>query len=514
MSAPKEWLPYKPVVYDRDLVLRTDVCVIGSGAGGAVFASELAEGGKQVVLLEKGGLNTRKDFNQQEADMMPKLFEEGGGRTTSDGAIVVLHGTTVGGSTTVNWAISFDPPEHVLDAWTHDWGIPGITLADLKPSLGKVRHVLNVRRLAEGELNENSRLLMQGAAKLGMKAARFEHSRTDCIGSGFCILGCAYDRKQSMLVTYVPRAMHFGAQLFANAEISGFERDGDRVVAATGVLTDPTTGVTYKLRVEADLFAVAGGAISTPVLLRKSGLVPPSSRAGENLTIHPTTALVGIFEHEVRGYEGIHFGSYVQDLEPEGIIIEAVFAYPGLKASAILGAGVEAQEYLRLYNHMAAGIVLLHDDGRGRVGVDGYGLPVIDYVVSPVDQAKLRKGLKALAKIYFAAGAKEVLIPHVSKPKVTSADQVDAVIDGLDLSPNRLATFSAHQMGTMPMGADPATAVTDPWGRVWGWQNLLVVDSSTFPTSLGVNPQITVAALADRAARHVLSEPARYFGNS
>lgn len=508
----EEWLPYEPVAYDRDLELTADACVIGTGAGGAVFASELAEAGRSVVMLEKGHLYTRKDFNQHERDMMPKLFEEGGARTTSDGGIVVLHGNCVGGSTTVNWAICFDPPEQVLDAWSTGWSIPGIRLADLRPSLDKVRFVLNVRRLEAREVNRNSQLLMEGARKLGMRAERFEHSRTACVGSGFCILGCAYDRKQSMLVTYVPRAIHHGARLLAAAEVTGFERSGDRITAAVGVLTDPASGRQHRVRVKAGLFAVAGGAISTPVLLAKNGLANSSGRLGENLTIHPTTAVVGIFDEPVRGFEGIHFGSYMPDLEPEGIIIEAVFAYPGLLASAMLAAGERSQRLLTQYDHMAAGIVLLHDDGRGRVRVDRHGLPVIDYQVSPKDQAKFRKGLKTLARIYFAAGAREVVIPHVTCPLLTHADQVDRVVDGLDLSPNRLATFSAHQMGTAAMAADPRQGVTDPWGRVHGWRNLLVVDGSLMPTSLGVNPQITIAALADRAARHVLADPAPYFG--
>lgn len=508
----KEWLPYESVAYDRDLELTADAVVIGTGAGGAVFASELAEAGKAVVMLEKGNLYTKKDFNQHERDMMPKLFEEGGGRTTSDGGIVVLHGNAVGGSTTVNWAICFDPPEAVLDDWARTWDIPDIGLDALRPSLDKVRFVLNVRKLDDRELNRNSRLLMEGARKLGMRGEVFEHSRTNCVGSGFCILGCAYDRKQSMLVTYVPRAIHHGARLLPAVEVTGFEREGDRITAAVGVATDPTTGRKFRVRVKAGLVAVAGGAISTPVLLAKNGLANTSGRLGTNLTIHPTTAVVGVFDEPVRAFEGIHFGSYVPDLEPEGIILESVFAYPGLMASAMLAAGERSQRLMTRYDHLAASIVLLHDDGRGRVRVDGHGMPAIDYVVSPKDQAKFRKGMKTLAKIYFAAGAREVVIPHVTGPVLTSSADVDRVVDGLDLSPNRLATFSAHQMGTAPMGANPRTSVTDPWGRVHGWKNLLVVDSSVMPTSLGVNPQITIAALADRAARHVLAEPARYFG--
>ena len=509
----QDWLPYEPVAYDRDLDLAADACVIGTGAGGAVFASELAEAGRSVVMLEKGNLYTRQDFNQHERDMMPKLFEEGGARTTSDGGIVILHGSCVGGSTTVNWAICFDPPEAVLEEWATGWDLPGIRLADLRPSLDKVRFVLNVRPLEARELTRNGRLLIEGAHKLGLRGERFEHSRTNCVGSGFCILGCAYDRKQSMLVTYVPRAIHHGAKLLASAEVTGFERAGDRIGAAVGVLTDPATGRKHRVRVRADLFAVAGGAISTPALLARNGLANGSGRLGENLTIHPTSAVVGVFEEPVRAFEGIHFGSYVPDLEPEGIILESVFTYPGLMASAMLAAGERSQQLMRRYDHMAAAIVLLHDDGRGSVRVDRHGLPTIDYRVTPKDQAKFRKGLKTLAHIFFAAGATEVVIPHVSGPVLTRDDQVDAVIDALDLAPNRLATFSAHQMGTASMAADPRRGVTDPWGLVHGWRNLMVVDGSLMPTSLGVNPQITIAALADRAARHVLAEPARYFGS-
>ena len=509
-----EWLPYGPVAYDRDLELAADACVVGTGAGGAVFASELAEAGKRVVMLEKGGLYTRKDFSQDEATMMPKLFDAAGARTTADGGIVVLHGACVGGGTTVNWAICFDPPEAVLEGWATAHGIPGIRLADLRPSLDKVRFVLNVQKMQPGEVSENGRLFLAGARKLGLTADRFEHSRTACLGSGFCILGCAYDRKQSMLVTYVPRAMRFGATLVSSAEVMGFEREGDRVTAAVGHLTDPASGRTFRLRVRAPLFAVAGGAISTPVLLAKSGLVPASGLNGYNLRLHPTTAVVGLFDHEVRGFEGIHFGAYVSDLEHQGIIIESVFAYPGLMASAMLSGGPLAQRYMQRYAHMAAGIVLLHDDGAGRVSVGPGGQPRVDYVVSARDREKFRTGIKTLARIYFAAGAREVVVPHVSGPVLTREADVDRLIDALDLGPNRLATFSAHQMGTTPMGADPQTSVTDPDGRLWGLRNVLVVDGSVMPTSLGRNPQITIAALADRAARRVLADPRRYFGSA
>jgi choline dehydrogenase-like flavoprotein len=501
-------MPPVETAYDRDLDLVADVCVIGTGAGGAVLASELAEAGRSVIMLEKGGYHTRKAFTQSEQDMMPLLFEEGGARTTKDGGISVLHGSTVGGSTTVNWAICFDPPPAILDDWASNHGIDRIRLEDLRPSLAKVRRILNVQPIPPEAVPENGRLLLEGAEKLGMKGGVFEHNRTQCLNSGFCILGCSYDRKQSMLVTYVPRAIHFGARLLPRAEAKTFDRDGDRITAVRGTLTDPQTGNQYAFRVRAKVFSVSGGAVSTPTLLKQNGL--GNSHVGRNLTLHPTTAAVGLFDHPVRAFSGIHFTTYVSDLEPEGILIESVFAYPGLMGSNLFRWGQSAVETMAQYDRMAAAIVLLHDDGRGTVEVDRWGLPEIDYWVNAKDQAKFRRGLKALARIYLAAGAREVLVPHAEGFVITREADL-AHIDRMPIEPNRMAVFSAHQMGTAAMGSDPDHSATDSWGRLHELQNLFVCDSSLFPTSLGVNPQLTTAALGDRTARYLLSEPKRFF---
>lgn len=504
-----EWMPQVDTRYDRDLDLTADVCVIGTGAGGAVLASELAEAGYSVIMLDKGGYHTRKAFNQREADMMPLLFEEGGARTTKDGGISVLHASTVGGSTTVNWAICFDPPAHILDDWADTYGIEGIRLEDLTPSLSKVRKILNVQPIPPEAVPENGKLLLEGARKLGMHAGRFEHNRTQCLHSGFCMLGCAYDRKQSMLVTYVPRAIHFGARLLPNAEATRLEREGNRITAVHATLTNPYSGNQYHLTVRAKVVSVSGGAISTPVLLAKNDL--GNHLVGRNLTLHPTTAAVGRFRHPVKAFQGIHYTTYVSDLEPEGILIESTFVYPGLMGANLFRWGREAVEAMAAYDHLACAIVLLHDDGRGSVSVDRWGLPEIDYWVNATDQEKFRKGLKTLSRIYLAAGAIEVMIPHASGITIRSEADLSK-IDRMPIAPNRMAVFSAHQMGTAAMGSDPDRSVTDSWGRVHGMENLFVCDASLFPTSLGVNPQITIAAMGDRTARYLKRHAAHYFG--
>lgn len=503
MSAP-EWFPPAPAPATGEERLEAEVCVIGSGAGGAVFASELAEAGLKVVLLEKGPYVGRQDFNQQERDMMPLLYEDGGLRTTEDGGIQILHGASVGGSTTVNWAICFDPPPQVVQAWQAQHGATGLSMAALKPSLDKVRHVLNVQRMREDELTRNGQLFMEGARRLGMKAERFEHNRTECLRSGFCMLGCAYDRKQTMNVTYVPRARHFGAELRPDAEVLSFERDGARISAAIAQRKHPKTGQQHRLVVKAKLFAVAGGAISTPLLLLKNGLANRSGALGKGLRLHPTTAAVGVFEQPVRAVEGIHYGAHVRDMEPEGILLESVFAYPGMLGASMGMWGVAARELMAQYQHMAAGIVLLKDEGQGRVEVGPEGRPRIHYDLASGDSLRFQRGLRALAAIFFAAGAREVVLPVVGGLRLKGPQDLDR-IDRIEAKANRLAMFSAHQMGTAAMGKDPYRSVVDGFGRSHEHPNLWVVDASSFPTAVGVNPQITIAAMADRSARRVLA---------
>jgi choline dehydrogenase-like flavoprotein len=154
---------------------------------------------------------------------------------------------------------------------------------------------------------------------------------------------------------------------------------------------------------------------------------------------------------------------------------------------------------------MAAAIVLLHDDGRGSVELGPDLRPRVSYTVTEKDYAKFRKGLETVARIYFAAGARRVHIPHVEGPTLHDPSEIERALNALDFAPNRLATFSAHQMGTAMMGADPSRSVVDPDGRLHGYENVSVVDASVFPTSIGVNPQITIAALADRAARRLIA---------
>ena len=495
MGEPLDWLKRVDADHRGSLDWTTEVVVVGSGAGGAVVASELAEAGIPTVLVEQGFHHTRRDFTQKEPDMMALLYEDAGARTTSDGSIVLLQGRTVGGSTVVNWAICFDPPADVLARWASDHGLPELLDDDLPRALRKVRHVLNVRPIPADMVPPAGQKMLAGARALGLEAGVLEHNRTECLQSGFCMLGCAYDRKQTMLVTYVPRALHHGARLLPGARVDRILSRGNVVTGIEGELHDERTGERHPFRIAARHVVVAGGAIGTPMLLQRSGLAP---RAGHNLTLHPTSAVIARFDEPVQAYRGIHYTTHVSEWASEGILLENVFAYPGLLAASSMRMGRELERLMAAYDHLAGAIVLAHDDGRGRVEALPDGTPAVHYALDPRDAARIRKGWGELARIYLAAGAREVVIPHADAAPVTSTEDLTA-IDRLRMDPCRFALFSAHQMGTAPMGP-PGYGVCDHAGRVHGMQNLLVADTSLFPTSLGVNPQITAATLATRVA--------------
>jgi choline dehydrogenase len=462
--------------------------------------------GAKVGVLEDGGYHVSARFDMTEANMFSRLYQEQGGRATADQSMAILQGRAVGGTTVVNWTTCFRTPERVMQHWAEHHGVEGLTHAALVPHWEEIERRLNVQAMRLDQVNANNLVTWRGLDALGWHKDLLFRNVKNCAHTGYCGMGCVIDAKQSMLVTYVPRAIRRGARLLASAEATGFERVGDEVRAVTGHVTDPATGRRHPLRVRARYVAVAAGALGTPPLLRLAGVTSP--RLGENLALHPTSAVVAVFDHEVRGFEGIHYGAYADDSQG-GYVLESVFAYPALAASTMLRAGEAAQRVMKDYTRLTAGIVLVHDEGRGRVHVDGEGPARVDYALHPNDQQHFRRGLRELVALYLAAGAREVHVPAAAVPPIlrgASPGQVEAALAGLSLAPNRLALFSAHQMGTAAMSADPARGVTDSFGRVHGTRNLWVADGSLCPTSLGVNPQITIAALADRAARRLLAE--------
>ncbi|GIW43776.1 MAG: oxidoreductase [Candidatus Binatia bacterium] len=501
-----------------DQNLEGEVCVIGSGAGGAVVAKELAEGGKDVILLEQGGYYTKEDFTQREEEMMPLLFEDMGQRATEDGHILILQGRNIGGSTVHNLCYCFRTPRPIVEKWRREDGIRW-TYEELVPSFERVEAMLHVQPIAEAQVNTLNRKIREGCEKLGFHGVVAHHNRVNCTSSGFCILGCPFDAKQSMALTYIPAADRAGARIFANCPVDRLETSGSRVVAVEGRVVDESGAALARVRVRAPVFVLSAGAINGPALLLRSVTGSAGSLPiGKRLHLHPSVLLAGIYDEDIYGYLGIPQSYYVDefiDLErnpDSGYIIMPIFGFPVATAAQLPGFGRTHAKLMRAYHRMVGILVLLHDQSEGEVAPGKDGRPRIRYELRTEEQSLMAEGMRHCAEILFASGAREVVVPYFRDPLWLKPTDDLRIIERRGCRPGEIPLASTHPQGSCRMGEDPARSVVNSWGQSHQLKNLFVADMGIFPSSLGAPPQITTAALADLIAHHVLAQWPRVAG--
>ncbi len=488
-----------------DLTLDVDLCVVGSGAGGAMVAARVAAAGHRVVVLEEGGHLGPRDFNQREDDMLPRLFQDGGGRTTLDGAITVLGGSGVGGSTVHNTNLCKRAPAELLARW----GLPGWTSDALAPHYDAVEKLLSVTPIGAERMNRNNALLAAGAKKLGWAGGLLSHNRHGCVGSGFCELGCAFDAKQNALKVLIPAAVADGATVLSDCRAERIlvaeDKQGARVIGVQARAVKPGGIRGAMVHVRARAVCLSGSAIGSAALALDSGLPDPERRIGKSLRLHPGCAVAGVFKETVEAWWGIpqsyevtqHL-QFADDSAKERAWIVPAFAHPIGLATSLPGFGKEHMRWMRNYPRLAVFSTMIHDRTSGTIGVK-HGRPTIEYVLEPADQRALLFGLRACAELLLAAGAERVLVPF-AEPLVIEAAQ--SARDLLHIETHRYRPLdplltAVHPMGTLPLGT-----LVDTDGRYRHARNLWVADGSLFPTSLGVPPQMSIYAAA-----HKISEP-------
>lgn len=502
------------------LELHTDAVIVGSGAGGGVVAARLAAAGMEVIVVEAGQYRPEPEMPRVEAEAFRDLYLDRGTTASADLGISILAGSGLGGGTTINWTTSLAPPDWLRAEWASVHGLAGFDGPEADADLARLRAELDLR--PPTVVPPKDRLILEGAAALGWEAAPTERNAGPCTDCGACSFGCPSGAKRSGLRAHLREAARKGARFLVGARVDVVELHGGTAAAVHGLLQ--LNGRSIPFRVGARHVVLAAGPLRTPLILEGSGIGHP--QLGRNLRLHPVVAVTARMHEPVDLWLGpSQAARSLQFARPGpedaagpahgGFVIESCPPHPGLAASAYPWDGADAHAaHMRHYRFDVPLIAICRDGGSGRVRWSRGGHPRIEYRLAPADADSARRALVEIARLARAGGAQEVTALATPALRWTGEPGgFDAFLKRLGrapAAPNRITLFSAHQMGTACAGADPGRHVCDPFGRVRSAsrpvRGLYVGDASLFPSAPGVNPMLTVMALAERTARAVLAD--------
>jgi choline dehydrogenase-like flavoprotein len=472
-----------------------DVVVVGSGAGGAVAAAELAAAGLDVIVLEAGQHYNRDNYPDDHLEAIAELYRDGG-LTIAEGRppIPVPVAKVVGGTTVINSGTCFRAPEPVLADWKQRFGIAWAE--DMDADYAEAEQTLHVKQLDPETMGRNGQLAMEGAAAIGASGAPIHRNAGDCVQCSSCPFGCEIDAKRGMHVSYLPRAVAAGARIRAGVEVDRVLVEDGRAVGVSGSTHAGGRPRSFTVRARRAVIA-AGGSFGTPELLLRSGL--GGRQVGRNLHIHPACWVGARYAEEVRGWDGVMQSFYVDEWEPTGILLEATFTPLAFGGAWLLGAGESHQRAMLDFGHVGSIGVHLCDHSSGRVGLGSEGSLRASYKLEHEDADRLAFGIARAAEVHFAAGATEVY-PNIARVGVLKRGDL-AEFEATSFKPSELRLEAFHPMGTARIAADEREGVCATDGSVNGTRDLYVADASLFPTSVGVNPMMTVIAFSKRVAR-------------
>jgi choline dehydrogenase-like flavoprotein len=471
-----------------------DVAVVGTGAGGAVVAKELAEAGHAVVMLEEGEYRSRGDFTGRPADALGTLYRPDPSYCIGNAMIPIPLGRSVGGTTTINSGTCLRTPDSVLKRWRQELGLEEFTPEHMRPYFERVERELRVAEAKAEYLGGVARVVARGCEALGWSHRALPRNAPDCDGQGVCCFGCPTDAKRSTNLSYVPLALEHSALLITGLRAERLLLEGGRAV---GVEARAATGG-RRLRIRASRVVLACGALLTPVFLQRQGLLRRSKQLGRNLSIHPAAAMAALFDERIRAFQAIPQGYCVDEFQGEGILLEGGSLPLDLGATLFQLVGEELIKVMERYERIASFGVMVSERVRCLPG----GRVLVLYWLRDEVLAKLQEGISQIGRIFLAAGARRLFPPARGIKELRSPEDLER-FEHSKLRARDLVLSAYHPLGTCRIGPDPRSSVLDPEHRAHELPGLYVCDGSAVPSSPMVNPQVTIMAMATRAAERI-----------
>ncbi|MGB3052643.1 MAG: GMC family oxidoreductase N-terminal domain-containing protein [Polyangiales bacterium] len=480
--------------------ITVEICVIGSGSGGATAARLLAEAGHEVLVLEEGRDLVGPERTQRDGPMYDQLYMDRGGRASHDLSVSVLQGRVLGGGGVINTCDVVPIPDGVLQHWAVKYGLEDYAPERFKPFTEDALADLSASRIPESLVNLANDKLRQGAKGLGLRGEVMLHNRVGCRGLGTCLIGCPIHAKRNPRMVALPKAIEAGARIFTRARAVKIDKAGQELKEVRVRTLDPGGyHEQNELTVQAKIVIVAANAIASAQLLLRSGV--GNSHVGQNLMLQPQLAIIGIFDERIAAFDGIPQSYAVTEFEEDdntefglwGFRIEGIMGTPGIVSSLLPFSGAPGMKGMAQYDHMAPSLLLAPDAPSGQVEVARNGRLTIRYEQHDNHRERLRRAVENAAKVYLEAGAREVLVPTVPPLIIRSAREAQQARQ-LPFAPATAPMISAHQQGTVRFAASERDGGADLNGQVYGTRDVYVFDSSGFPSSASSHTMTPIIA--------------------
>jgi len=482
---------------------------VGSGPGGAILAHTLVRSGAKVVVVEAGPALGPDDFVRDIGKTLASYFWDGGARTSRGNTILpTLQARALGGGSVFNSGICMRPLDGLLDRWAEAAGADTLSGEGLTPHFEAVEAFLGIRPASQAVWGRRNELFREACDKLGWSWEATQRFEDGCVGSGECITGCRAQAKNSVDRRGIREFVEAGGTVYTSVHVDELIREGTAVRGVVGHSIDHRTWERrHPVRIQAACTIVCAGAINTPVLVRRSGF--KRKAIGSNLTFHPSCLVLGLFDESVQPWNGATQGVHTTEHLDRGIKLEALWATTSTFAMRLPKSPRQFKRYLDRFDHISVWDGWISGEAStGQVRALPGGRPDIQYDMGPADVRRLTEATALLCDMYAAVGAREVFLGVRGLPTVMEPEEAARELRAATFSASELTSGSNHVMGTMPMGARPEQgAATDGWGKLFDADDCYVCDTSLFPTSPGVNPQLTAMALAHRLGEEL---PRRY----